>query len=167
VLYDKCKIWILADDVEEIWSGHVTFSSEEQPHVALVSLSIKGEIQYTGADAPCPVLGKKRKRRFALRNSLAAPSGRIWKLPQLSGKVRRNVNIVDIVNRHFDQTKLTAIPCKSHKYFLLYKLIASSQLTSWWSASQFDDQPVSCWSSTCQLWACDEFVKHWIQHVII
>ena len=33
---------------------------------------------------------------FALRNSLAAPSGRIWKLPQMSGKVRRNVNIVNI-----------------------------------------------------------------------
>jgi len=31
----------------------------------------------------------------ALRNSPAAPSGRIWKLPQMSGKVRRNVNIVN------------------------------------------------------------------------
>jgi len=32
---------------------------------------------------------------FALRNSPAAPSGTIWKLPQMSGRVRRNVNIVN------------------------------------------------------------------------
>jgi len=31
----------------------VTLLPGEQPPVALVSLSIKGEIQYTGADAPC------------------------------------------------------------------------------------------------------------------
>ena len=43
------KIWILAEDVQD----HVTFSSGKQPFAALVSLSIKGEIQYTGVDAPC------------------------------------------------------------------------------------------------------------------
>ena len=33
------------------WGDHVTFSSGGPPSVALVSLSIKGEIQYTGVDA--------------------------------------------------------------------------------------------------------------------
>ena len=54
------------------------------------------------------------------------PSGRIWKLPQMSGKVRRYVNIVNVVNRHFDQTKLTAIPCSwdessVHSYTEIWK----------------------------------------------
>jgi len=71
------KISIVAEDVQD----HVTFSSGKQPFAALVSLSIKGEIQYTG------VTQGKRPHLCPT----AYPRSRATRYPTRRAPERRNV----------------------------------------------------------------------------